>query len=31
VISSNIQAAEIESELKKLQVAGLQSAGDSTR
>jgi thiol-disulfide isomerase/thioredoxin len=31
VISSNIQAAEIESELKKLLVAGLQSAGDSTR
>jgi tetratricopeptide (TPR) repeat protein len=31
VISSNIQAAEIENELKKLQVAGLQSASDSTR
>jgi hypothetical protein len=30
VISSNIQAAEIESELKKLQVAGLPG-GDSKR
>ena len=31
VISSNIQAAEIESEIKKLQVAGLPGAGDSKR
>ena len=31
VISSNIQAAEIESELKKLQVAGLPGTGDSKR